>query len=134
VGVDVRIDDRPAKGFSERVIVALDFDIVGFTWKGSAFPVEPAAARFTPVDSNQNFTGVSTKKVDKAFAALRGAIDEGDFAEAVTAVDAAAAEQASILPLAPTPVTMAVDPRVRNLGPSAFAPLDWTLVGFQENR
>lgn len=134
VGIEAKVDPREAENFTDQVVVALDFDIVGFTWEGSAFPVEAAAARFTPVDSNQNFTGIATEKLSKAFDGLRGALDEGDAAEATAQVDAAAAEQASVIPLAPVPTTMAVDPRIRNLGPSAFAPLDWTIVGFEEKR
>ncbi len=38
-------------------VVALDFDIVTFAWRGSAFPIADRQSRFNPIDSSQNFTG-----------------------------------------------------------------------------
>lgn len=131
VGVEVQVEEVEADSFAEAVIVALDFDLVSFSWPASAFPSESVAERFSPVDSNQNFTGVVSDGLTEAVEALRTATDEGDWAKAVDGVDAAARTQASMLPLAPTPITMAVDPMVRNYGPSTFAPIDWTAVGFE---
>ncbi|RLV57243.1 hypothetical protein D9V41_00895 [Aeromicrobium phragmitis] len=131
VGIAVRVEEVPAEDFQESVVVALAFDIVGFTWEGSAFPLEAATARLTPADSNRNFTGIATEPVTRAFEAARAELNDDRFLEVVSAADAAAAEQASIIPLAPVPEVMIVDPAVRNFGPSTFAPVDWTIVGFE---
>lgn len=131
VGIAVRIEEVPAEDFQETVVVPLAFDIVGFTWEGSPFPLEEATARLTPADSHRNFTGVATESVTRAFEAARGELDRDRLLEAVEGADAAAAEQASIIALAPVPATMVLDPAVRNLGPSTFAPVDWTIVGFE---
>ncbi|WP_293783301.1 ABC transporter substrate-binding protein [uncultured Aeromicrobium sp.] len=131
VGISVRVEDVPAEDFQESVVVPLAFDIVGFAWDASAFPIEEATARLTPADSNRNFTGIATEPVTRAFEAARGELNDERFIEAVNAADAAAAEQASIIALAPVPAVMVLDPAVRNLGPSTFAPVDWTIVGFE---
>ncbi len=131
VGIEVKVEEVEAESFAEEVIVALDFDLVAFSWTASPFPSEAVAARFAPVDSNQNFTGVVSDGLAEAVERLQTAIDGEEWMQAVDAVDAAAQTQASMLPLAPVPVTMAVEPRVRNYGPSTFAPIDWTIVGFE---
>lgn len=130
-GVAVRIEQVPAEGFQSNVIVPLAFDLVGFTWRASAFPIEAATARLTPADANRNFTGIATEPVTEALTTARAELDPERFLEAVAVADAAAAEQASIIPIAPLPVTMAVDPQLRNFGPSTFAPVDWTIVGWE---
>ncbi|WP_286930678.1 MULTISPECIES: ABC transporter family substrate-binding protein [Aeromicrobium] len=130
VGVRVKVTTVPGATFFEKFVIPLKFDLTTFAWQVGPFDLGDTKRLFTPIDSPMNFTGKSSKATGKAFDAAIEELDDAKRAGAIAEVDKVARAQASILPLAVMPDVQAVDPTVRNLGPSALGQLDWTTVGF----
>jgi peptide/nickel transport system substrate-binding protein len=133
-GVTVKLRTVDADAFFDDVVVALDFDLVTFAWRGSAFPVRAAEPRFYPVDSGQNFTGLGDKALGKAWDKADATLDDDKRYARVREIDEMVLDEVPIVPLSVTPLVMAVRPRVANYGPSQFAQPDWTVVGFTKKK
>lgn len=134
VGIEVKVTQVPGARFFEQVVIPLAFDLTTFTWEGSAFPLTSTERLFTPIDSPLNFTGKASKAITKAFDDAIGTLDDDQRAGRIAEVDEVARAQASIMPLSVLPRVMAVDPTVVNYGPTSLAALDWTLVGFAQEK
>jgi len=131
VGIVVKLESvAPGDFFASRVI-PLDFDLVTFTWTGSAFPIEMSRPRFNPADSPQNFTGLDDDKLGKLWNTATATLTGSAQADAVRAVDERLFERVPIVPLAMLPEVMAVDDDVVNYGVSQFEAPDFTVVGFR---
>lgn len=133
VGIDVEPVAVPAADFFTDIVIPLNFTMSSFMWESSPFGLSDAVALFTPLDSNQNFTGMASDDVADAFAAATSALDPQRRAETAVALERALAEQSAIIPLVARPKVWAVNPNVVNYGPSTFADVDWTSVGFVDS-
>ncbi len=133
VGINVLLKTVPAKDFSANV-VALDFDLVTFAWRASAFPIAGARARFNPIDSSQNFTGLADGKVDDEFAKASETLADALRFTRVARLDRRILSKPSMVPLSVTPLVMAVREDLRNYGAAQFEQPDWTIVGFLKEK
>jgi len=130
VGIVVNLHTVPADSFFNSYVVSLDFDIVTFTWRGSAFPVAATEPLFFPVDSGQNFTGLRDDGLGPAWDKANAALDDAKRHELVRAIDGRLLDEVPIVPIAVTPITVALRNGVLNYGASQFEQPDWTRVGF----
>lgn len=130
VGINVLLETVPAKDFFTTNVVALDFDIVTFAWRGSAFPIARARSRFNPIDSSQNFTGLADGEIDDAFAKAAETLDDSLRFTRVARLDRRIFSKPAMVPLSVTPLVMAVRKDLRNFGAAQFEQPDWTIVGF----
>ncbi|GAA3519821.1 ABC transporter family substrate-binding protein [Aeromicrobium panaciterrae] len=130
VGIVVDIASVPASSFFTGRVVSLDFDLVTFAWRGSAFPIAAAQDRFYPIDSSQNFTGLADKVVDDAFDKAEGTLAEPVRFSRIAELDRRIFGRPVMVPLGVTPIVMAVSDKLRNYGAAQFEQPDWTLVGF----
>jgi peptide/nickel transport system substrate-binding protein len=130
IGIVVRLRSVPADSFFNSYVVALNFDLVTFTWRGSAFPVAGTEPLFFPVDSGQNFTGLRDDRLGPAWDSANAALDDAKRHEIVRAIDGRLLDDSPMVPIAVTPITVAVRNGVLNYGASQFEQPDWTRVGF----
>ncbi|MCW2801505.1 MAG: hypothetical protein JWQ70_2977 [Aeromicrobium sp.] len=130
IGIVVNFRTVPADSFFNSYVISLNFDIVTFTWRGSAFPVAATEPLFFPVDSGQNFTGLRDDGLDPAWDKANAAVNDGKRHALVQAIDSRLLKEAPIVPIAVTPITVAVRNGVLNYGASQFEQSDWTRVGF----
>lgn len=130
VGIGVRLRTVPASKFFNRYVVALDFDLVTFSWRGSAFPVAAAEPLFYPVDSGQNFTGLEDDTTAAVWDEAKAELDDKRRARLVGELDARLLADVPMVPLAVTPIVFAVRKTLRNYGAAQFEQPDWTAVGF----
>jgi peptide/nickel transport system substrate-binding protein len=130
VGIAVKLLTVPADTFFDKYVIALNFDLVTFTWRGSAFPVAAAEPLFFPVDSGQNFTGLRDDRLGPGWDKANAALDDAKRHEIARAIDAHLLDEAPIVPISVTPITVAVRNGVLNYGASQFEQPDWTRVGF----
>ncbi|WP_231556531.1 ABC transporter substrate-binding protein, partial [Cryobacterium sp. MLB-32] len=63
VGVTVELNEVPAAGFFSDYVIPGDFEMTGFSWAGTAFPISSSEALFSPVDSESNFTGITDESL-----------------------------------------------------------------------
>lgn len=130
VGIQVKLKNVPADDFFAKHVVALDFDIVTFAWRGSAFPIAEAQSRFNPIDSSQNFTGVADGDIDDAFDKAAATLDGALRFTRIARLDRRIFAEPAMVPLAVTPIVMALREDLRNYGAAQFEQPDWTIVGF----
>lgn len=132
VGVTVKLDTVPSAKYFNDYVIPLNFDMVTFSWQGTAFPVSTTQSLFNPIDSGQNFTGITSPKLaglwDKANAEL-------DPAKQVTLANDIDKELYSYVPLvtiAPTPEVFGVAKGLVNYGARQFEYPDYTKVGYKK--
>lgn len=130
VGIDVRVTSVPAARFFTQFVIPLDFDIVTFVRRGSPFPIGAAEPMFYPVDSAQNYTGVSEDRFGKGWDTTSGTLDDELRLKRVAKLDEWVFDNPTIVPLEVTPIALAVRKGVVNYGAAQFERPDWTIVGF----
>jgi peptide/nickel transport system substrate-binding protein len=133
-GITVKTPMVNAARFFRDRVVPLDFDLVTFTWPASPFPVEAAERRFRPIDSPQNYTGVTDKKLNGRWDDAAGALDEDERADLVHDLDARLMRQAVVVPLSMLPDVVVVRRGLVNYGASTFEQPDFTIVGFRAKK
>ncbi|MEY2474999.1 MAG: glutathione transport system substrate-binding protein [Actinomycetota bacterium] len=134
VGITVKTPTVKASRFFRDRVVPLDFDLVTFTWPASPFPVEAAERRFRPIDSPQNFTGVTAKKLNGFWNDAAAALDDDTRADLIHDLDARLMRQAVVVPLSVLPDVVVVRPGLVNYGAAAFEQPDFTTVGFRARK
>lgn len=132
VGIEVVVKEVPAERFFPQYVIALDFDLVTFVRRGSPFPIGAAEPMFHPVDSAQNYTGVSEDRFGKGWNVTTGTLDNRLRYKRVAKLDEWVFERPSIVPLAVTPIALGVRTGLVNYGAAQFEQPDWTLVGFKK--
>lgn len=132
VGIAVQVKSVPPQRFFSQYVIPLDFDIVTFVRRGSPFPIGAAEPMFHPVDSAQNFTGVSEDRFGEGWDVTTGTLDDELRYKRVAKLDEWVFENPTIVPLAVTPIAIAVRKGLVNYGAAQFEQPDWTIVGFTQ--
>lgn len=133
IGITVKTEVVAADTFYAKRVIPMDFDLVTFTRRGSAFNLSRSRQWFTPLDSPENFTGKASKAIQKAFRSAVGELDADDRADANEKIEGIASTQASVLPLVVVPSAWVIREGVVNYGPTQFEQLDWTTVGWHKD-
>jgi peptide/nickel transport system substrate-binding protein len=130
VGFAVTLRPVPADTFFDDVVIPLDFDLVTFVRRASPFPLTAAKPLFFPLDSAQNYTGLSTARLGMGFDTVLGTLDEQLRLTRVAKLDEWLFDDTAVIPLAVTPVVVGVRKGLVNYGAAQFEQPDWTTVGF----
>lgn len=131
VGITVKLKDAPqGVDFYEQVVIPLDFDLVTFVRRASPFPLTAAKPLFYPLDSAQNFTGVGSKRIGTGFDTVLGTLDDELRIKRIAKLDEWLFDEVPVIPLAVTPIVMAVRDGLVNYGAAQFEQPDWTKVGY----
>lgn len=134
VGVAVQVKSVPAERFFNQFVIPLDFDIVTFVRRGSPFPIGAAEPMFHPIDSAQNYAGVSEDRFGKGWDITKGTLDDELRLKRVAKLDEWVFDNPTIVPLAVTPIAVAVRKGLVNYGAAQFEQPDWTIVGFTKKQ
>ncbi|MBD8608415.1 ABC transporter family substrate-binding protein [Aeromicrobium sp. CFBP 8757] len=130
VGIAVTLRPTAAATFFDDVVIPLDFDLVTFVNRASPFPITAAKPLFFPLDSAQNYTGIAPDRIGPGFDTVLGTLDDALRIKRVAKLDEWLFEDVPMIPLAVTPVTVAVRNGLVNYGAAQFEQPDWTTVGF----
>lgn len=131
VGITVEVRDAPnGADFYDGVVIPLDFDLVTFVRRASPFPLTAAKPQFYPLDSAQNFTGIGPKRFELGFDTVRGTLNDQLRYKRIAKLDEWLFAEAPVVPLAVTPIAVAVQDGLVNYGAAQFEQPDWTAVGF----
>jgi peptide/nickel transport system substrate-binding protein len=134
IGVTLQLRRVPAARFFDPIVQSLDFDLVTFTRRGSAFPIGATKPLFYPIDSAQNFTGIGPARFGEGFDTVLGTLNDDLRARRVAKLDKVLLDEVPMIPLAVTPLVVAVQDDVVNYGAAQFEQPDWTRVGFTRKR
>lgn len=134
VGIRVSLRTVPAARFFDPYVISLDFDLVTFTRRASAFPIGATKPVFFPIDSAQNYTGMGPDRLGKGFDTVLGTLATGLRTRRIAKLDEWLLEDVPMIPLAVTPLAVAVQDGVVNYGAAQFEQPDWTRVGFRAKK
>ncbi|WP_242614434.1 ABC transporter family substrate-binding protein [Actinomadura roseirufa] len=134
VGVRVDIEPVPADDVFDHYVTPGNFDIVPFSWLGTAFPVSPMKSVFARPHGDriqQNYSRAGTAAIN---AALDRAIAEVDPAKThvlANEVDRLVWREAFVLPLYQRPQLVAVRADLANMGACGFLEPAYQDIGFR---
>lgn len=130
VGITLTIRTVPPATFFDRYVVPLNFELVTFGWPNAILPVSATQPLFNPVDSGQNYTGITSGKLAGLWDKANAEPDVSKRIPLAHAVDRELFAYVPIVPIAAVPVVVAVDKTLANYGAAQFETPDFTAVGF----
>lgn len=131
VGITLKNDTVPEDKFFSDYVLKSNFQMTGFAWSGTAYPVASTESIFYPADAGQNFSGITDPKLGEMWAAANAELDPAKRIELANKIDAAIFAYTPVIPLTPTPNTFGVTKGLVNYGAAQFQSIDWTTVGFK---
>lgn len=134
VGIKVNIKDVPSdKYFSDYVVIgpSKNFELTSFSWVGGALPISGSKSIFTPANSGQNYSGISTPQIGELFKKASETLDPTQRSAVLRQADKAIYTEAPMVTFTATPNILVTDGKLVNLGAVQFETTDWTQVGFK---
>ncbi len=131
VGITLTNDTVPADKFFSDYVLKSNFEMTGFAWSGTAYPIASTESIFYPVDAGQNFSGLTDEKLGDMWAKANAELDPEKRLELANEIDKAIFAYTPAIPLTPTPNTLGVKTGLVNYGAAQFQSIDWTAVGFK---
>ena len=132
VGVDVKIEERPAADFS-KVANERDFDIFSMGFSASDPFGVAYIGQIYRSDSQLNRSGVNSEEIDAAIAELVELPTAEEQTEAGHEIEKEALEQYGLIPFANGPIITALKPGLANFGSSSFAVLPRETIGWEKD-
>jgi len=131
VGITLKNNTVPSDKFFSDYVLKSNFEMTGFAWSGTPFPVSSTESIFYPVDSGQNFTGITDAKLGDMWQKANAELDPAKRIALANEIDKAIFAYTPVIPLTPTPNTYGVTTGVVNYGAAQFQSIDWTKVGWK---
>lgn len=131
LGLTVEIQEVPSDAYFDEYINPKQFDLVTFSWVGTAFPESSAVNLFYPLDSQQNYTNFTDERLGEVNTKLQAAFDETERKKLANEISKIQAEAFTVIPFYATPKVFGVKKGVVNFGAAQFESVDWTQVGIK---
>lgn len=132
VGVTVELAEVPAAKYFSDYILKGDYELTSFSWQGTAFPISSSESIFYPVDSGQNFTGITDESLGDLYKSANTELDPAARIVLANKIDTVLAAYVPIIPIAPLPNVYAVKSGLVNYGATQFETPDWTIIGWKK--
>ncbi len=132
IGFKVEPDSVPDGEYFKSYVNPKNFDMVTFSWVGTVYPVQSSANMFSPVDSNQNYTGYANPKIPELNDKANSEFDPEKRIELANQMSEEMLGDYTIIPFYATPVVYGVKKGLVNYGASQFQIPDWTKVGWAQ--
>jgi peptide/nickel transport system substrate-binding protein len=129
-GIPVELVTVPVAGYFSEYVIPGDFEMVSFSWVGTAFPISSSEALFYPLDSEQNFTGTTDEALGDLWDQANTELDPEARIEIANEINETIWGYVPMFPIAPLPEVWAVADGLVNYGATQFETIDWTLVGW----
>lgn len=132
IGVNVIVDTEPAAKFFKDYVNTGNFDMTGFGWTASSFPLSGAKSIFylDPKSTGQNFGHVGSPEMNKLLDEATAELDDTKRAALTQQIDTMAWQEGHHLPLYQVPGAEAVRSTLANFGAFGFGDRDYTKIGF----
>lgn len=130
IGFKVELNTVPSDAYFDEYINPKNYDLVTFSWVGTAFPVPGATNLFYPVKSQQDYTGLDQDaELKEPVAGMLGELDAKKRIQDASEFSKIVLGGYAIVPFYATPTVFAVKKGLVNIGASQFESVDWTQVG-----
>lgn len=131
VGFNCELQTVPADGYFPDYVMPGSFDMVTFSWVGTAYPESSSANLVYPLESGQNYTGYADDRIGPVNEKLKAAFDTDERQQLANELSNIVAETWTVIPFYATPNVVAIKEGVVNTGASQFETTDWTQVGIK---
>ncbi|MCC4906852.1 ABC transporter family substrate-binding protein [Microbacterium sp. cx-59] len=134
-GIPVELTTVPAAQYFSDYVIPGNYEMVSFSWQGTAFPISSTEAIVYPLDSGQNFTGTTDESLGDLWTQANEELDPAKRIEIAQEINKTIWSYVPIVPIAPLPEVWAVKQGLVNYGATMFgvsATVDWTLVGWKK--
>lgn len=132
VGITVKLDTVPMEGYFDDHVIPLNFDMVTFSWQGNAFPVSTTQSLFNPIDSGQNFTGITSPALGGLWDKANAELDPAKQIALAQDIDKELYTYVPLVTIAPAPMILGVAEGLVNYGSAQFEHPDYTKVGYKK--
>lgn len=129
-GFKVALKTVPSDKYFTDYVIKGAFDLVTFSWQGTALPELSSANTYLP-DSVQNYTAHKDDELAKLNEKLSTEMDPAARKKVANEFSKKVAESFTVLPFYATPIIVGVKDGVVNFGASQFESADWTKVGYK---
>jgi len=134
-GIPVELTTVPAAQYFSDYVIPGNFEMVTFSWQGTAFPISSSESLFYPLDSGQNFTGTTDEKLGDLWTQANAELDPAKRVEIANEINQTIWDYVPLFPIAPLPEVWAVKQGLVNYGATMFgisSTVDWTVVGWKK--
>ncbi|MGO1423905.1 MAG: ABC transporter substrate-binding protein, partial [Brachybacterium sp.] len=131
VGFNCELQTVPTDGYFPDYVRPGSFDMVTFSWVGTAYPESSSANLVYPLESGQNYTGYADDRIGPVNEKLKAAFDTDERQQLANELSNIVAETWTVIPFYATPNVVAIKEGVVNTGASQFETTDWTQVGIK---
>lgn len=133
-GIPVELTTVPVAQYFSDYVIPGNFEMVSFSWQGTAFPISTTEPLFYPLDSGQNFTGTTDEKLGDLWTKANTELDPDKRIEIANEINDTIWSYVPMFPIAPLPNVWAVKQGLVNYGAAMFgySPVDWTIVGWKK--
>ncbi|MDQ1127683.1 peptide/nickel transport system substrate-binding protein [Microbacterium sp. SORGH_AS 505] len=129
-GIPVELVTVPAATYFSDYVIPGNFEMVSFSWVGTAFPISSSEALYYPLDSESNFTGTTDDKLGALYDQANAELDPAKRIEIAKEINDVIWNYVPMFPIAPLPNVYAVKDGLVNWGATQFETIDWTIVGW----
>ena len=129
IGVQVNINPVPAAAFFTDYVTPGNFEMVGFAWSGTPFPVTSTRNIYT-TDGEQNHGNISSKEIDQLYEQAIRTLDDKRRVELGQQIDQALWNLMPQLPLYQITGAYAVRSTLANFGAPGFADVIYEDIGY----
>lgn len=131
IGFRVELETVPSDKYFSDYVTPRNFDMVTFSWQGTAFPVTTSANLFHPADSPQNYFGITDDAIGEIYQRATSELDPGARIELANEMDGKFWGMRAMVPFYATPTVVGVSDDIANLGAFQFSGAEkWTEVGY----
>ncbi|MFG6491523.1 ABC transporter family substrate-binding protein [Microbacterium sp. P03] len=134
-GIPVELTTVPAAQYFSDYVIPGNFEMVSFSWQGTAFPISSTESLFYPLDSGQNFTGTTDDALGDLWTQANEELDPAKRITIANEINEKIWSYMPMFPIAPLPEVWAVKQGLVNYGATMFgvsATVDWTVVGWKK--
>ncbi|MBO0839248.1 MAG: ABC transporter family substrate-binding protein [Sciscionella sp.] len=134
IGVKVNIKPVPIADFFKSYVFRGDYDMTGYAWQGTSYPVSGNTGVFylDPKNPQQNYSQVGNQTINKLLDQANSELDDQKRADLANQIDAEVYKTGHLLNIAQYPGACAVRKTVANFGAWGFADIDYTKIGFTQ--
>jgi glutathione transport system substrate-binding protein len=129
IGVQVNINPVPAAAFFTDYVTPGNFEMVGFAWSGTPFPVTSTRNIYT-TDGEQNHGNISSKEIDQLYEQAIRTLDDKRRVELGQQIDQALWNLMPQVPLYQITGAYAVRSTLANFGAPGFADVIYEDIGY----
>ncbi len=129
IGIGIEVVPAASADFFDQFVTPGNFDMIGFAWSGTPFPVSSTSNIYT-TGGDQNYGNVGTPEIDALYAEAALELDDAARTELGQQIDQAIWEAMPQLPLYQSTGAYAVNSTLANFGASGAADDTYEDIGF----